>query len=423
MQRNNPAGSIMSSVEKPEDAVVPPTPVKSPSPAPFKTPPLSPLKTSPPPPGKSSPQRVITSEAPKPKRKSPAATIPLGETTQKKPSPQAAARKVHSDDSASRPVVLGDTDSDDSVVPPAKKRKLTGSVVDSSSTSTPPSRQRTRSTRQSNKTKPLSSNKSGTNHLKVKPPETAADIEYDAESKGNINRADADKDINNVIEGDIDVEDEEQSISDETDVEEEVRSISAEAGSGDQGDLPPPTFTVDIPERFKHEPEDLASWRDTGALSRIGELILKACYDNDPTKVGDPEIKAWIDETDADLEAEGDEDDRVTQAQQNMVDSAQQFMQIDLDTIQEMCTFYKVNPEDAQRFDFEFTIPGMRRPLKIYQIYGPYWVLRTETLPIKRPDSIEIPTAGFVTVADTPGFGKSAQFALVVFTTALLSAA
>jgi hypothetical protein len=53
-------------------------------------------------------------------------------------------------------------------------------------------------------------------------------------------------------------------------------------------------------------------------------------------------------------------------------------MQMNEEMLDEMCTFLQIDKEMARRHDSVVLVRGMARSLMVYQLYGTYWILRTE---------------------------------------------
>lgn len=211
--------------------------------------------------------------------------------------------------------------------------------------------------------------------------------------------------------------------SSDIEVEDEVWDEDDEnaTGSDMDEDLPPtPSKSALVLDHHKYPPADLPSWRDAGTLSGIGDLVPLCCYDDDPTKIGDRESKHAagpsdiLEETTAITATggndEADEEDAAAIQMQAAVRSHQKkMMHMDPTLLEEMCTFYKINLDDAKRYDSVFTIKGMRRSLKVYQLYGAYFILRQEALGCNDTKVV----SGNTILADSPGFGKSACAATI----------
>lgn len=215
----------------------------------------------------------------------------------------------------------------------------------------------------------------------------------------------------------------EQGSSDTEAEEEDLHDDDEIAMESDFGeDLPPtPSKSALVLDHHKHPAADLPSWRDAGVISGIGDLVPVSCYDDDPQKIGDRESNKHVaGQSDKSEEItaitatgdddEADEEDAAAMQMQAAVRSHQQkMMHMDLDLLEEMCTFYKIDLEEAKKYNSVFTIKGMRRPLKVYQLYGAYFILRQEALGCGDAEVV----SGNTILADAPGFGKSASAATI----------
>lgn len=263
-----------------------------------------------------------------------------------------------------------------------------------------PKRQRlNRSLRQpkiTNPSSPPSALKPPSAHKSVLPPISTALLEAGKKKNGNSN-----------------------STFDDSKGDEEI----SQYGDSESGEDAVPEEALDyVPDEYKTAPNPLPSWSAAGSLSGMGQAITEYCYDDDPTQIGDKESEITLRPEELQAEgADGFEADHAGQEQQQVLkESAERMAQKDESTLAEMCVFFKININEARKHDSIFMIQGMRRPLKVYQLYAIYFVLKRESRRIRQDDGTYIASPGLTLLADTPGYGKSAELAGIIVTTAIL---
>jgi hypothetical protein len=186
---------------------------------------------------------------------------------------------------------------------------------------------------------------------------------------------------------------------------------------------PPVKVYVDerIKENHRVEPDKLPSWTEADNLSPHGSIIQSLSYDNDPKLRGNCESKPSSDQ-DTEQVGNADDEDQATQ-DQLLLASNDVFMQMSEELLVETCDFFMIDLTTARKRDASFSIKYFVRPLKIYQLYGIYWILKREQTTMTTKNDKKVSPCGVTVLADEMGFGKSAQSAGIIVVNAMLERA